>query len=178
MVVSLSSYFTDNEDRRAVHFPQDLSRKIPTIRIPPPPARLVQTQKEREWTEDERQAKREGALRLDLGRHLCPRYRGDEWTEREKRLLGTLPDHEVARRIGRTPNAVRIKREQMVLPNPESRAWTADELALLGTETDAKVAERIGGTRGAVAQKRFALGMPPAHNGVRCQTFPGTRFSC
>jgi hypothetical protein len=69
---------------------------------------------------------------------------------------------DVARRTGRTENAVRIKREKMGLPNLESRAWTPEELSQLGTATDARVAERIGRTASAVAQKRIALAIPPA----------------
>jgi hypothetical protein len=116
-------------------------------------------QQAREWTEEERQAKRQDALRLDLGRHLRPRPGGDEWTPEETRLLGKLPDAEVTRRTGRTVEAVRIKREKMGLPNPESRAWTPQELSHLGTATDAKVADRLGRTASAVAQKRIALGV-------------------
>jgi hypothetical protein len=53
--------------------------------------------------------KRESAKTLNLARHLRPRYRGDEWTEAEIKLLGQLPDDEVARRTGRTVEAVRVK---------------------------------------------------------------------
>jgi hypothetical protein len=118
--------------------------------------------KEKEWTEQERQAKREAAHRVNLGRYLQPGWHGPRWTAEQKKLLGKLPDAEVARQIGRTTNAGRIKREKLGLPNPESRAWTAEELAQLGTASDAKDAERIGRTASAVAQKRIALGIPAA----------------
>jgi hypothetical protein len=36
-------------------------------------------------------------------------------------LLGTLPDDEVARRTGRTCNAVRQKREKLGILNPNDR---------------------------------------------------------
>jgi hypothetical protein len=56
--------------------------------------------KAKEWTEAERQAKREAAYRLDLGRYLQPGWHGPRWTAAQKKLLGKLPDAEVARRIG------------------------------------------------------------------------------
>src|SRR5262249_13825146 len=40
------------------------------------------------------------------------RWKGREWTEVQVRLLGKLPDAEVAKKIGRSPNAVRIRREK------------------------------------------------------------------
>jgi hypothetical protein len=73
-------------------------------------------QQTREWTEEERRAKRQDALRLDLGRHLRPRPAGDEWTPNEMNLLSKLPDAEVAPRRGRTVEAVRIKRTRAGLP--------------------------------------------------------------
>ena len=66
--------------------------------------------KAKEWTEAERQAKREIAERLDLGRHLRHGYHGPRWTKAERALLGKLPDIEVAARIGHTVSAVRQKR--------------------------------------------------------------------
>jgi hypothetical protein len=48
-------------------------------------------------------------------------YGGASWTRRELALLGKLPDEEVAARVGRTPNAVRIKREKLGIPNPVDR---------------------------------------------------------
>jgi hypothetical protein len=66
--------------------------------------------RERECTPHERQAKRQQALDLGLGRHLQLGYHGPWWTEAELALLGTLPDAEVAMQIGRTVGAVRIMR--------------------------------------------------------------------
>jgi hypothetical protein len=70
----------------------------------------------KEWTETERQAKREIAERLDLGRHLRPGYHGPRWTRAERALLGKLSDAEVAARIGRTVGAVRQTRNLAGLP--------------------------------------------------------------
>jgi hypothetical protein len=42
---------------------------------------------------------------------------GDEgWQEEELALLGTLPDDEVAALLGRTTNAVRVKRGKLRIP--------------------------------------------------------------
>jgi hypothetical protein len=117
--------------------------------------------KAKEWTEAERQGKREIAERLDLGRHLRHGYHGPRWTKAERALLGKLPDAQVARRTGRTAAAVRVKRVELVLPNPETLAWTAEEIALLGTTADAEIAERTGRTRSAVSSQRWQLGVPP-----------------
>jgi len=45
---------------------------------------------------------------LGLARHLKPGYHGSRWTDEDLALLGTLPDAELAARIGLTVAAVRI----------------------------------------------------------------------
>lgn len=70
--------------------------------------------KRRQWTPAERRQRSRAAKRLRLGRNLqpCPRPGGSRpWTRSELRLLWRMPDAEIAKRIGRTPNAVRQKRE-------------------------------------------------------------------
>ena len=71
--------------------------------------------------------RRSTALELNFGRRLIPGYRGPRLTRRQKALLGKLPDEELARRTGRTPNAVRQKRETLSIPKPagSSRATPA-----------------------------------------------------
>jgi hypothetical protein len=54
--------------------------------------------------------RRETALDLNLGQHLQPGYHGPCWTAEELALLGTIPDEEVAARIGRSVEGVRIMR--------------------------------------------------------------------
>jgi hypothetical protein len=71
----------------------------------------AETQKARVWTDAERQASRERSKALDLARHIPHGYHGPWWTDEELALLGTMPDAEVAARIGRTANAVRVKRQ-------------------------------------------------------------------
>ena len=71
--------------------------------------------------------RRRRALELNFGQRLIPGYHGPRWTRRQVALLGKLPDAEVARRTGRTPNAVRQKRETLGIPKPacSSRATPA-----------------------------------------------------
>ena len=47
---------------------------------------------------------------LDLGQYLEIAHRKRAWPEEHLPLLGTVPDSELARRIGRTPMAVSCKR--------------------------------------------------------------------
>jgi hypothetical protein len=62
--------------------------------------------------------RRRTAKELGLGRYLRPGYHGPWWTKAEEALLGRLPDEEVARRSGRSVNAVRQKREKLGLARP------------------------------------------------------------
>jgi hypothetical protein len=123
--------------------------------------------KRRQWTAEDRERCRQRAVELDLARFLVGPRLERQWKKAELRLLGTLPDAEVAERIGRTTNAVRIQRTRLGLPDPGGHGWTADELALLGTAPDEEVARRIGRTRGAVTQKRCQLGIPNPFDGRR-----------
>jgi hypothetical protein len=60
--------------------------------------------------------RRRTARQLDLGRHLWKGYHGPRWTAKELALLGRASDEEVARRTGRTTNAVRQRRELLGIP--------------------------------------------------------------
>jgi hypothetical protein len=73
---------------------------------------------EREWTDAERAHHRRLTAERGLARHLTTGYHGPRWTPEELALLGRLPDEEVARRIGRTPDAVRQRRERLGIPKP------------------------------------------------------------
>lgn len=74
-------------------------------------------------------------------------------------LLGTAPDAEVARAIGRAKESVRMRRSTLgILPAGGSYpAWRPEELALVGTGSDAEIAARIGRSIRAVARKRRSL---------------------
>jgi hypothetical protein len=74
-----------------------------------------------EWTEAERAATRRRSAELNLGRNLRLGYHGPRWTEADRRLLGQLPDEEVAARTGRTAHAVRVRRTRLGIPT--ARDW-------------------------------------------------------
>jgi hypothetical protein len=61
-----------------------------------------------EWTDEEMDGKSRIAIRHDFGAHLPKGYHGPRWTAEELALLGTAPDEEVASRIGRAKEAVRL----------------------------------------------------------------------
>src|SRR5881392_3810970 len=82
------------------------------------------------------------------------------WTPREIRLLGTKPDAEVARRIGRTVEAVSLKRQVLDIGAPLQTPWRDEEIKLLGTQPDRAVGKLIGRSLAAVQGKRLLLGIP------------------
>lgn len=68
---------------------------------------------------------------------LLQRRQHPRWTADDDRLLGTMPDKELARRLGRTFIAVRARRSlKGILTHwhPAVRQWTPAELAMLGTK--------------------------------------------
>jgi hypothetical protein len=85
------------------------------------------------------------------------RWDEDGWSAEELALLGTDTDEAVAARVGRTLDAVRLKRDRLRIP--PSRVWTAEELALLGTAPDEVVARGIGRSLSDVGRQRRALGI-------------------
>jgi hypothetical protein len=59
---------------------------------------------------------------LELGLRPRPGHvNGRSWTRKEKALLGTMPDGELATRIGRTAEAVRIMRQTLGLATAMDR---------------------------------------------------------
>jgi hypothetical protein len=83
------------------------------------------------------------------------------WPAADLALLGGLPDDEVARRTGRSWNAVRQKREALGVPNPAPacRRWTPADDALVRSLPREEAARRTGRSVGAISQRRIALGM-------------------
>jgi hypothetical protein len=110
-----------------------------------------------EQVERRRRTARENNLSQYLWHGSDPEKR---WTEEELALLGTLPDAKVSRKTGRTPGAVRQKREELGIPNPAGSRWAAEEIALLGTLPDEELGRTVGRSRSAVTQKRIDLGIP------------------
>ena len=70
----------------------------------------------KEWSEAELDARAERSKRLGL--RPPSRWKGTdgEWKPAEVKLLGTLPDAEVAAETGRTADAVRSKRSKLGIP--------------------------------------------------------------
>jgi hypothetical protein len=66
---------------------------------------------------EQSERRRYTARELNLGQYLDPAH-GAGWTTAELRLLGEVPDAEVAARTGRSENAVRVKRTKLGIPNP------------------------------------------------------------
>jgi hypothetical protein len=91
-----------------------------------------------------------------------PRASVPRWTEAQEALLGTDQDAVIAHRIGRTVEAVAVRRRLLgVLSFGGAPSWTDAELKLLGTATDAALASRLNRTRSSVIQKRIAFGIAP-----------------
>lgn len=87
-------------------------------------------------------------------RSNCP------WEPEEIAAVGTAPDAEIARRLGRTTSAVESKRISLGLVEQIHRRWEAAEIEHLGTAPDPEVAERLGRTLSSVRDKRYSLGIP------------------
>lgn len=69
------------------------------------------------------------------------------WTAREIKLLGTRPDAELARLIGRTAEGVSLKRQKLGIEAQLQPGWTEDEIKLRGRLPDAEVARRVKRSR-------------------------------
>ena len=83
------------------------------------------------------------------------------WTPKEERLIGTMPDRAVAKRLRRSVSAVTARRKQKEIPylNPVLRPWQEAEIKLFGKASDEKIAKRTGRTLKSVRGKRQELGL-------------------
>jgi hypothetical protein len=93
-----------------------------------------------------------------------------DWSTKQLDLLGTAPDHDIAKVFGVSPPSVSRKRTELGIP-PFARAgtpidWTAEKLALLGTAPDGDVAEQLGISKWSVLGKRTELGVPAYRKGA------------
>jgi len=70
---------------------------------------------------------------------------GTSWTDAEERLLGTMSDPDLARRLGRSVRAIRLRRHQRGIPkfHSQRRPWTEAEEELLGTMPDRRFARKF-----------------------------------
>jgi hypothetical protein len=76
--------------------------------------------KAKEWTADDLERKRRTSLRLGL--RPPNRWAESGWTADELALLGTMPDVELAAKLGRTSAAVRAARRRLHIPLNKGRA--------------------------------------------------------
>ena len=82
-----------------------------------------------------------------------------EWTLEEDCLLGTQPDHVLARKFGRPVSAVRHRRWKKRIR--VKKDWRAEDDKILGTRTDHEVALLLGRSVTNVGWRRKKLGIPP-----------------
>jgi len=87
------------------------------------------------------------------------------WTADEIKLLGTLPDEEVTRRLKRTFNAVVNQRYRRGIRNPSpqvapGRVWKSSEIRLFGRRPDSEVARKLRCSSDTISRHRKRLGIP------------------
>jgi hypothetical protein len=118
----------------------------------------------REYSDEERAECAQRAKELNLAQYLQTGYHGPLWTAEQVALLGTMPDDELAALLGKSIQAVYMKREKLGIQNPSKLHWTVEQIALLGNLPDWEVSEKIGRTTNAVTLKRIALRIPNQHD--------------
>lgn len=91
------------------------------------------------------------------GRSMAPL-----WTREETSLLGTRPDAELARLLGRSVIAVALRRSRLKIPhpNPAVRRWSEKEKKLLGTMPDKEIAIQLGVAEKLIRGYRERLRIP------------------
>jgi hypothetical protein len=74
--------------------------------------------KEKEWTDEQRDARAESARRRKHAAYLRPRWTpaSGGWTRKQLALLGKADDEAVARKLGRSVTAGRVKRIRLEIP--------------------------------------------------------------
>src|SRR6185503_6967689 len=81
------------------------------------------------------------------------------WTKREEKLLGSGTDVEIAARLGRSADAVRLHRRLLGIPmHPKFPPWTAAQDGMLGVLHDEEVARRTGRRLTTVRSRRLRQG--------------------
>lgn len=81
------------------------------------------------------------------------------WTDAELQLLGTQPDADVGRLIGRPGKAVWAKRRALGVADPPSlvRHWTEAEDEVVRSQTLAEAAKLLGRTTGGLQGRPFGF---------------------
>jgi hypothetical protein len=67
------------------------------------------------------QVERRRQTALALGLRPTGRWREKGWTPDQLAMLGTMPDEDLARRIGRTTEAIRCRRTELGIPSARDR---------------------------------------------------------
>lgn len=90
-----------------------------------------------------------------------PKVFGLRWNPQEDRLLGAMSDEALALKLGRSVEAVSMRRArlQISLAKPLVKSWDDEEVRLLGRLTDKEVSELTGRSRMGVAIMRRKLGI-------------------
>jgi hypothetical protein len=97
----------------------------------------------------------------DIARHIRGRFAGGRpWTPEEDALLGTMPDAELAERLGRSLNSVVVRRNRAGKRKPSKGApWSPEEVEAVRTLPPAEAAAKTGRSVGAVYQRSVLLGL-------------------
>jgi hypothetical protein len=96
--------------------------------------------------DEEADERSERAKRLNLAQHLVPYQVKRVWKEKQIRLLGTLPDAEVARMLGLSVHAVRLKQTRLGIPTARDGRRRETETGK-HVPSDAKAARTTTGDR-------------------------------
>jgi hypothetical protein len=82
------------------------------------------------------------------------------WTADEEKLLGSMADESLAKKLGRTVKGVEARRIGRRIPKFAGRRhyWKPEDDKLLGVLPDEEVAKRLGATVVSVQVRRFKLG--------------------
>ena len=98
---------------------------------------------------------------------LPPGMSGPLWTPAEEALLGTMPDKDVAAKVGRTPTAVHAHRNNLGIrsfygrkPRGKSASWMPAKDRLLGTMPDTNLARKLRCSPMTVFYRRKRLKIP------------------
>ena len=88
-----------------------------------------------------------------------------EWDASKIALLGTIPDRDLAKKLGVNAHVVRYQREKQNIPPATRRdklwePWADYEIDLLGTMPDAELAKKLERTTSSIRLKRVSLGIP------------------
>jgi hypothetical protein len=82
------------------------------------------------------------------------------WTPEQTGMLGTRPDREIAAALGRSIQAVELKRYRLGIKRFREAKWKPEEIKLLGTLPDAELATKLGRSQASVEYMRIKLSKP------------------